>query len=86
MRGLLGRASLPSDEALLLPRSRSIHTFGMRFAIAVAWLDATARVVAVRRLSPGRLALPRPAACAVLECAADAGPLVGERLSVEAGE
>jgi uncharacterized membrane protein (UPF0127 family) len=82
MRGLLGRASLRSDEALLLPGSGSIHTFGMRFAISVAWLDAEARVIAVRRVPPGRVALPRRRAREVLECAEGAGPEIGERLSI----
>lgn len=82
MQGLLGRTSLPPDEALLLPGSRSIHTFGMRFAISVAWLDADARVLAVRRVPPGRLALPRRRARDVLECAEGAGPEIGERLRV----
>ena len=82
MRGLLGRASLPSDEALLLPGSPSIHTLGMRFAISVAWLDADARVIEVRRLRPGRLALPRCRARDVLECAEGAGPEIGERLTI----
>jgi uncharacterized membrane protein (UPF0127 family) len=82
MRGLLGRASLRCDEALLLPGSGSIHTFGMRFVISVAWLDADARVIAVRRVPPGRVALPRRRARAVLECAEEAGPEIGELLSI----
>ena len=36
MRGLLGRSELGPDEALLLERARSVHTFGMRFEIAAA--------------------------------------------------
>ena len=83
MLGLLGRASLAADEALLLRGSPSIHTLGMRFAISVAWLDADARVIEVRRLSPGRLALPRHRAQDVLECAEGAGPEMGERLTIE---
>lgn len=82
MRGLLGRETLRSDEALLLPGSGSIHTFGMRFAISVAWLDADARVIAVRTIPPGRVALPRWGAHDVLECAEGAGPAIGERLSI----
>jgi uncharacterized protein len=81
MRGLLGRASLASDEALLLSGSPSIHTFGMRFAISVAWLDADGRVIEVRRLPPGRLVLGRRSGD-VLECAEGAGPEIGERLRI----
>jgi uncharacterized protein len=54
----------------------------MRFAISVAWLDADARVIAVRRVSPGRVALPRRGARGVLECAEGASPEIGERLSI----
>ena len=42
VRGLLGRDGL--DGALLLPHTRSVHSFGMRFAIDVAFLDS--RVIA----------------------------------------
>jgi len=55
-RGLLGSGHLHDDEALLVPGARSIHTFGMRFAILAAWLDDEHRVVSVRRLEPGRIA------------------------------
>jgi uncharacterized membrane protein (UPF0127 family) len=82
MRGLLGRASLASGEALLLSGSPSIHTFGMRFAIAVAWLDADGRVIEVRRLAPGRLVLGRRRSRDVLECAEGAAPEIGERLTI----
>jgi uncharacterized membrane protein (UPF0127 family) len=49
MLGLLGRESLPSDEALLLKRCGSVHTFGMRFDIDVLFLDRRERVVAIHR-------------------------------------
>ena len=38
--GLAGRADLPPDTALHLPRCRSVHTFGMRFPLDLVWLDA----------------------------------------------
>ena len=37
-RGLLGRDGI--DGALMIPRTRSVHSFGMRFDIDVAFLDA----------------------------------------------
>jgi len=40
MRGLRDRGFLPPDHAMLFPRCRSVHTFGMRFPITVAFLDA----------------------------------------------
>ena len=39
MRGLLGRASLPAGEGILLRPAGSVHTFFMRFPIDVVFLD-----------------------------------------------
>jgi uncharacterized protein len=62
-RGLLGRPARP----LLLAPARSVHTFGMRCAIDVVFLDADLRVVkVVDRLRPWRMASARRAV-AVLE-------------------
>ena len=49
---LLGLAWLPRERAgsgLLLPRCASVHTFGMRFALDLFFLDAEERVLAVHR-------------------------------------
>jgi uncharacterized membrane protein (UPF0127 family) len=70
-RGLLGRDRLAPGSALLLERTRSIHTVGMRFEIAVAFLDAGLRVLEVVRVPPGRVLLPRRGARHVLELEAD---------------
>jgi uncharacterized membrane protein (UPF0127 family) len=72
-RGLLGRAALGPDHALLLRRCRSVHTFGMRFAIDVVLLDGTWRTLAVVRMPPGRLLRPRRRVRHVLEVAAGRG-------------
>lgn len=42
-KGLLGRDGL--DGALLIESCRSVHTFGMRFDIDVAFLDAEGVVI-----------------------------------------
>ncbi|WP_431042489.1 DUF192 domain-containing protein [Streptomyces sp. P1-3] len=84
-RGLLGRDRL--DGALLLTPASGVHTFGMRFAIDVAYLDRRMTVLAVRTMRPGRVGLPRPRSRHVLE--AEAGALArwgvrrGVRVSVE---
>ncbi|MEU4090054.1 DUF192 domain-containing protein [Streptomyces aureus] len=78
-RGLLGRTGI--EGALLLTPANSVHTFGMRFAIDVAYLDRSSRVLAVRTMRPGRLGLPRPRARRVLE--AEAGTM--ERWGVRRG-
>jgi uncharacterized membrane protein (UPF0127 family) len=85
MRGLLCRDGLASGHGLLIPNARSIHTFGMRFPIEVAFLDETMKVVAVRRMRPGRLGRPRIRARHVLECALGEGPSPEERLTVPVG-
>ncbi|MFJ6568243.1 DUF192 domain-containing protein [Streptomyces sp. NPDC091292] len=72
-RGLLGRTGI--DGALLLTRTRSVHTLGMRFAIDVAHLDRDLGVLSVRTMRPGRIGLPRLRARYVLE--AEAGAMRG---------
>jgi hypothetical protein len=42
----------PPDHALLLPRCRSVHTFGMRFPLDLVWLDGAGRVVRVDEAVP----------------------------------
>jgi len=67
---LLGLAFLDRDEAgpgLLIPRCRSVHTFGMRFDLDLAFLGEDGSPVATRRaVPPRRLAFERGAR-AVLE-------------------
>jgi len=56
LRGLLGRASLGPDAALLIERCGAVHTVGMRFAIDVVFLDSAWRITRVARsVRPGRL-------------------------------
>ena len=45
MRGLLGRASLPAGEGLIITGSQSIHMMFMRFPIDVIFIDGSKRVV-----------------------------------------
>jgi hypothetical protein len=73
---LLGLAWLDRDQAgagLLLPRCRSVHTFGMRFALDVHFLDASLETIAlVRGVGPRRI-VSHGAAKAVLELPATGG-------------
>src|SRR5215210_4887921 len=72
--GLAGLRALPPGGGLLVPRCRSVHTFGMRFALDLVWLDAGGRVVRVDRgVPPGRLRACR-AARSVVEL-----PAAGDR-------
>lgn len=77
-RGLLGRDGI--EGAMLLTPAASVHTFRMRFAIDVAYLDRRLRVIALTTMTPGRLGLPRLRARHVLE--AEAGAMAGWGLRV----
>jgi uncharacterized membrane protein (UPF0127 family) len=78
-RGLLGRDGLTG--ALWLQPCRQVHTFGMRFSVDVAYVDRRGRVLAVHRMSPGRLARPHLRARAVVE--AEAGAFAAWSLAPE---
>ena len=74
---LLGLAllrDLPPEHALLLPGCRSVHTFGMRFALDLVFLDAHGRILReVRGLRPCRVAGCRDAAAVLERRAAEDG-------------
>jgi hypothetical protein len=62
MVGLLNRSALAQGEGLLLDRCYGIHTFGMRFAIDVLFLDKNLCVIrTVRALPPFRTCVVRKA-------------------------
>jgi uncharacterized membrane protein (UPF0127 family) len=67
---LLGLAllpELPPGYALFIPQCRSVHTFGMRFAIDVAFIDLSARTLRVERAVPPRRVLVCRGAFAAIE-------------------
>jgi uncharacterized membrane protein (UPF0127 family) len=69
---LLGLAFLrppPPGTCLLLPRTRSVHTFGMRFALDLHWLDGQGEVIRVDRAVPPRRVRTCRQARAVVEVA-----------------
>jgi uncharacterized protein len=78
MRGLIGKRTY--DGAMLLPRTRSIHTFGVRFQVDVAFLDKDNRVLAMVRLSRWRITMPRLRAHQTLEAKAGSFDRWGLRL------
>ncbi len=60
--GLAGLRAVPPGAGLLLPRTRSVHTVGMRMPIDLVWIDARARVVGVdAAVAPWRLRACRAA-------------------------
>ena len=83
LRGLLGRDGI--EGAILLKPAKSVHTFGMRFTIDVAFCDVTGSnlvVVEAITLPRNRMTLPRLKANAVVE--AEAGAF--ERWRLRAGD
>jgi uncharacterized membrane protein (UPF0127 family) len=86
-------AELPSGHALLLRPCASIHTFGMRFPLDVAFADSDGTVLRVIRDVPPRRVRRCPNAAVALE--AQAGELgrflldgrgAGSRLAVSPSE
>jgi uncharacterized membrane protein (UPF0127 family) len=76
---LVGLAFRPAsaETALVIPRCRSVHTFGMRFALDLVWLDAAGRVLAVdEHVRPWRIRVRRDAAAVVEVAAGNSGRIL----------
>jgi uncharacterized membrane protein (UPF0127 family) len=74
----LGLAFIDREQAgsgLLIPRCSSVHTFGMRFALDLAFLDREGAVLLLRRGVPRRRLVSHRAASAVLETPAAGGDI-----------
>jgi len=72
----LGLSYLGCDEAgpgLFIPRCSSVHTFGMRFALDLCFLDERHSLLAVHREIPARRVVFHRDASAVLEIPAGEG-------------
>ena len=67
LRGLAFREREDSGPGLLIPRCASVHTFGMRFALDVFFLDAEGTVISVRHAVPPRRIIWQRGSSAVLE-------------------
>jgi uncharacterized membrane protein (UPF0127 family) len=84
-RGLRGREGITG--ALLLRPARSVHTFGVRFPIDVAWCDKDLRVLRVATVGRRRVTRAVRGARAVLEAEAGSfeswGLRPGDQLEVE---
>ena len=53
-RGLARMAPMPPDRGLHIVRTRSVHTFGMRFALDLVWIGRSGDVVRIDRDVPAR--------------------------------
>jgi uncharacterized membrane protein (UPF0127 family) len=89
-KGLLGREGLAPGSGLWIYPCESVHTFSMRFAIDLVYLDRDCVVKKVRSaVRPGRLSACL-AARSVIELPAGTvaatGTMVGDRILIESKE
>jgi uncharacterized protein len=84
-RGLLGRDGI--EGAMMLAPARSVHTFGMNFAIDVAHLDSSGVVLRMTTMKPNRLGAFVARSRSVIETEAEAfarwGIVEGDRLEIQ---
>jgi len=85
-RGLLGRASLDPDTAMIIAPCSAVHTFKMQFAIDLIYVARDGRVLKTRAaVPPGRTSMCL-GAFAVIEMAAGSiersGLSVGDQLKI----
>jgi uncharacterized protein len=74
--GLVLTRTPPPPCGLLFPRCRSVHTFGMRFALDVLFLDDQGRPIRLARSVPPGRVLREPRAAAVVETPAGEGEMM----------
>ena len=88
-KGLLGRDGLADGAALVIAPSNAVHTFSMRFAIDVLFVQRSGLVVKVRSSMPKSRISASLKAFAVIElpagAAARAGVRAGDRLEIVPG-
>ena len=87
-RGLLGLAAMPAGQALIIAPSNAIHTWSMQFAIDVAFITKTGRIVKIRSNVPPRRIAASFSAFAVIELASGtleaSGTTTGDTVSLVA--
>ena len=77
LRGLLAQPPIARDEAMWIEPCAAIHTFGMRYAIDVVFVDREDRVLRIfRAVPPGRVRVV-PFARAAVELAAGGASWLG---------
>lgn len=88
LRGLLGTDELPPQHGLLIEPCRQVHTYFMRYALDLVFLDRDRRVLqTVKDVAPGRVSPHVRGGAAVLEL--PAGTLLehpaalGDQLAIE---
>ena len=82
-KGLLGKASMGPEEALLIPRCNAVHTFFMKMTIDCVFVDKNMVVKAIyHRVKPFKVVWPVWGARSVIELGAGRA----EELKLQLGE
>lgn len=64
--GMLGASDWPEDLGLAFPQCGALHTWGMRFALDLLWLDADGTILSMHpQVGPWRLRWDRRAMLAI---------------------
>jgi uncharacterized membrane protein (UPF0127 family) len=84
-RGLAGLDGLADGVALWIARTRSVHSFGMRFALDLVWLDGEGAVVRVDHDVPRRRNRLCRRARSICETAAGQGDRVAAAIEAAPG-
>lgn len=70
--GFAGRRAISTDEALLFPHCRSVHTFGMRVPLDIVMLDGSDTILAVyTAVQPWHIIRGPAGSASVIEMAAE---------------
>ena len=81
--GLLGKAYLDPDEAMLIIPCNFVHTLGMRFSIDVVFCDRDLKIVKItEELAPWRLSPLVRRAAAVIEFKAGTAKRAGIKVGM----
>jgi uncharacterized membrane protein (UPF0127 family) len=67
IKGLMGTKKLSSDNGLLIPNCRQVHTFFMNYTIDIIFLDSKNKIIEIQTLSPWKVSRWRRSAEKVLE-------------------
>lgn len=69
IRGLLGIDSLPPNTGLMIKPCKQVHTFFMKFAIDIVFIDKHNNMIHIETLKPFKVSKYIWKACAVVELA-----------------
>ena len=85
--GLAGLDDLAPATGLALPGFKSVHTFGMRFALDLIWLDSAGRVLREDSgVPPRRLRSCRNAASVVETTSGEGGRLAAALIAAQTSD